>query len=79
MSKPVRAGDTPVKVELKEGKPIYWCACGKSSNQPFCDGSHRDTDFKPLKYVPKKDETRSICMCKETSNAPFCDGTHRKK
>lgn len=79
MSKPVRAAEMPKRVELEEGKTYYWCACGRSSNQPFCDGSHRGTEFTPVKFTAKESKTRSMCMCKETKNAPYCDGTHRNK
>eukprot|EP00049_Salpingoeca_infusionum_P007407 m.120278 g.120278 ORF g.120278 m.120278 type:complete len:138 (+) comp13685_c0_seq1:2113-2526(+) len=66
------------KVDLEEGKTYYWCTCGKSKNQPFCDGSHKGTGFKPKAFTAEKTETRGLCMCKATKNAPFCDGTHRQ-
>jgi CDGSH-type Zn-finger protein len=68
----------PAKVELKENQTIYWCACGRSENQPFCDGSHVVTDIVPIKYKAEKDETVFLCQCKQTSTPPFCDGTHNK-
>jgi len=78
MDKPVRAGDAPIRVELEKGKEYYWCACGRSSNQPFCDGSHKVTSIKPVKFTVDENVTKALCTCKETSNQPFCDGTHRK-
>lgn len=78
MDKPKRAGDMPIRVDLEKGKEYYWCACGRSSNQPFCDGSHKGTEFTPLKFTVDEDVTKPLCTCKQTSNAPFCDGTHRK-
>lgn len=79
MSKAVRAGDAPIKVDLKKGKEYYWCACGKSSKQPFCDGSHlKESEIKPIKFSVDKDKTRPLCTCKQTKTPPFCDGSHRK-
>ena len=54
MDKPVRASDTPIGVDVEEGKTYFWCSCGKSGNQPLCDGSHGGTDFKPLAYKAQK-------------------------
>lgn len=79
MSKPNRAGDVPKKVELEAGKTYYWCACGRSENQPFCDGSHKGSEFTPVKFTPEETKSRSLCMCKETKKAPYCDGTHRNQ
>lgn len=78
MSKAVRAGDVPIKVELEEGKTYYWCACGKSSNQPFCDGSHKGSEFSPVKFTAPETKAKMLCACKQTKNAPYCDGSHRK-
>ncbi len=79
MSEPVRAGNGPKKVTLEEGKTYYWCQCGRSSNQPFCDGSHKVTEFTPKKFSPKETGDYYLCMCKQTGNQPYCDGSHRKK
>lgn len=79
MSKPIRAGDAPKKVKLEAGKTYYWCACGRSKNQPFCDGSHRETEFTPVEFTPEETKERNLCVCKETKNAPYCDGSHRNK
>ena len=77
MSKPKIADDKPIAVDPKVGKQQYWCACGLSSNQPFCDGSHKSTDIKPLKFEPEKDGTAYLCMCKHTKTPPYCDGSHK--
>lgn len=78
MSKAKIAGRKPVMVDLKEGEEKFWCACGLSSNQPYCDGSHRTTDITPLKFVAKETAKAALCMCKQTKNPPYCDGTHAK-
>ena len=78
MEKPKIAGREPKATEVKEGEQYYWCACGQSSNQPFCDGSHRTTSFQPKEFTAEKDETVYLCMCKRTKNPPFCDGSHAK-
>lgn len=77
MEKPVVAQKAPIPVDLKAGQTYYWCACGKSSSQPFCDGSHKGTSFTPMAFTAEKDETAYLCACKQTKNPPFCDGTHR--
>jgi CDGSH-type Zn-finger protein len=63
---------------VKEGEEKYWCACGLSKNQPFCDGSHSATDITPMKFVAKASGAAYLCMCKHTQNAPYCDGAHAK-
>lgn len=78
MSKPKIADRKPIKVELKKGDEQYWCACGLSKNQPFCDGSHRTTDITPKKFVAEETGDAYLCMCKHSKNAPYCDGTHAK-
>ena len=78
MSEAVRASDTPFPVEVEQGKSYYWCACGRSNNQPFCDGSHKDTAFQPLKYTAEESKRVFFCGCKATANSPLCDGTHSK-
>lgn len=78
MSKPKIAAREPMKVELKKGEEQYWCACGQSNNQPFCDGSHRTTDFTSKKFIAEETGDAYLCMCKHTKNPPYCDGTHAK-
>ncbi|AWV90054.1 glutamate synthase-related protein [Bradymonas sediminis] len=72
------AARSPVEVELEEGKDYYWCRCGRSQNQPFCDGSHRVTDITPLKFTAEKSGPVWLCRCKGTGDQPFCDGTHAR-
>lgn len=78
MSKAKIADRKPIKVALKKGEEQYWCACGLSKNQPFCDGSHRSTDITPKKFVAEESGDAYLCMCKQSKNAPYCDGTHAK-
>lgn len=73
---PIIAGKSPVKVTLEKGKDYFWCQCGMSKSQPFCDGSHAGTDIGPLKFTADKDGDAAMCLCKSTANGPFCDGTH---
>jgi CDGSH-type Zn-finger protein len=78
MEKPKRAGDQPKEVMLEKGKTYAWCACGHSNNQPFCDGSHKTTSFKPHIFKAEEGGFHWMCMCKGTSTKPFCDGSHKK-
>ncbi|MFL5254740.1 MAG: CDGSH iron-sulfur domain-containing protein [Rhodopila sp.] len=65
------------KVEVEAGTAYWWCACGKSSKQPFCDGSHKGSSFLPMKFEATETGTVSFCGCKQTKNAPRCDGSHK--
>lgn len=76
MSEPVIAQKSPIEVELEEGKNYWWCTCGKSTNQPFCDGSHTGSEFTPMQYTATEDGNKWFCACKRTGNSPLCDGTH---
>lgn len=67
----------PYAVEVEEGKSYFWCSCGNSANQPFCDGSHKGTSFVPLKYTATESKTVYFCGCKRTAHAPMCDGSHK--
>ncbi len=78
MSKPIIADNKPIKVNLSKGQEYYFCTCGKSKGQPFCDGSHAGTSFTPKAFTPDNDEEAFLCACKHTANAPYCDGTHKK-
>ena len=78
MSEPVSPQNNPYPSEVEEGKNYYWCACGQSKNQPYCDGSHQSTDFQPVAFTAEKTDTVYLCGCKKTGNAPFCDGSHNK-
>ncbi len=76
MPDPIIARPKPCLVSLKGGRRYFWCRCGRSSSQPFCDGSHKGTGFEPLMFVLPDDEEILLCACKRTACAPFCDGTH---
>ncbi len=76
MSSPTIAKRLPIPVDVEAGKDYFWCACGDSKNQPFCDGSHKGTEFTPVKWTATETEKTFFCACKHTANAPFCDGTH---
>ncbi len=73
---PVSAQLGPYQVELEEGKEYYYCRCGRSKNQPFCDGSHEGTGIEPLAFVAETSGTVNLCGCKQTGDEPYCDGTH---
>ena len=77
MSKPKIAGKAPIPVELEAGKRYAWCTCGESTNQPFCDGSHKGGDYTPKVFVAEESKTAYLCTCKQTSNPAFCDGSHK--
>jgi CDGSH-type Zn-finger protein len=76
MSDPVRACDGPVAVEVKAGSSYYWCSCGRSASQPFCDGAHQGTDFQPVAHTASESGTLYFCGCKATASPPLCDGSH---
>ena len=78
MPSPTIARRKPYLVEVKEGKIYFWCACGLSKKQPFCDGSHKTTEFEPLKWVADESGEKLFCACKHTEGQPFCDGTHNR-
>ena len=77
MSDPVRAADAPYAQEVEAGKIYYWCACGLSKKQPFCDGSHKETGFTPVKYEASESKKVFFCGCKATGSQPMCDGSHK--
>ncbi|MGK0241271.1 MAG: CDGSH-type Zn-finger protein [Candidatus Pelagisphaera sp.] len=76
MNKPTVADNKPIAVELNAGEEYYFCACGKSSNQPFCDGSHKGTGFTPKTFTAEESGDAYLCNCKQSANQPFCDGKH---
>jgi len=73
-----RAAEAPIKVHLTAGETYVWCACGRSSTQPFCDGSHQGTGIDPLVFEAEKEGDVWLCMCKHTATPPLCDGTHKE-
>lgn len=77
MSDPVIAARSPIAVDVEAGKTYWWCTCGRSAHQPFCDGSHKSTDFVPQKYTAETSGKQWFCACKHTGKAPLCDGSHR--
>lgn len=76
MDKPVCAQNSPIKLDLEAGQ-YWWCSCGLSKKQPFCDGSHKGSAFTPLALKLEKAQTVWLCACKQTAKAPFCDGAHK--
>lgn len=78
MSEAIPAQKAPYKVSVEAGRSYAWCACGRSSKQPFCDGSHKDTGLSPVVFKPEESKDVFLCGCKHTANAPFCDGSHSK-
>lgn len=77
MTQAIIADNKPLSVILKNNKDYYFCTCGRSSKQPFCDGSHSDSSFAPQKFTADKDGEAWLCTCKQSANTPFCDGSHK--
>jgi CDGSH-type Zn-finger protein len=77
MTEAVVAQKAPYEVELEPGT-YWWCACGRSKDQPFCDGSHEGTGFAPVELKVEKKQTYWLCGCKATKDQPHCDGSHSK-
>ena len=79
MSNPVSSQNGPYKEKVEKDKTYFWCSCGLSKKQPFCDASHnKEGYFKPIKYLAKSDKEVWFCGCKHTKHQPFCDGSHSK-
>jgi CDGSH-type Zn-finger protein len=78
MDQPVRAADAPFGVEVEAGATYFWCACGRSKRQPFCDGSHKETGFTPVRFQPAESGRVFFCGCKSTGTPPLCDGSHNR-
>lgn len=74
---PVIAERLPAVIELDAGV-YFWCVCGESANQPFCDGSHKGSSFRPMKFELAESKRVALCQCKHTEGAPYCDGTHSR-
>ncbi|MCB9989681.1 MAG: CDGSH iron-sulfur domain-containing protein [Rhodospirillales bacterium] len=77
MATPKIADTSPIQVELEKGKRYFFCTCGQSGQQPFCDGSHAGTEFTPLAFEAEKDGPAWLCACKHSAKQPFCDGAHK--
>lgn len=77
MAEPRIAQKSPYVITLKPGT-YWWCACGRSKNQPFCDGSHKETAFTPVKFELTDTKEVYLCGCKHSGAKPFCDGTHKQ-
>jgi CDGSH-type Zn-finger protein len=78
MSEPIPAQKSPYAADVEAGKDYWWCACGRSASQPFCDGAHKAVGMQPLMFQAAKTEQAWLCGCKATKNPPFCDGSHSK-
>ena len=76
MSTPKIAQKAPCPVEVEAGKTYYWCSCGNSANQPFCDGAHKGSEFAPTAYKAEKSGTVYFCGCKHSAKGALCDGSH---
>ena len=78
MTNPKIAQKAPYPVDVEEGKTYFWCTCGRSAKQPFCDGSHKDSGMAPQKFTADASKKVYFCGCKASANAPFCDGSHSR-
>ena len=77
MDQPIVFDNKPKTVNLVKGEESYFCSCGRSNNQPYCDGSHKGTHFVPKAFTADSDGEAYLCLCKQSANAPYCDGTHK--
>lgn len=77
MTTPVVAQKSPYPVDVEAGKTYWWCTCGKSKKQPFCDGSHSGSGLQPMKYDAAESKKLFFCGCKATKSQPLCDGAHK--
>ena len=78
MTDPEIGGRAPILIEVEAGKSYWWCACGRSKTQPFCDGSHKMTPFTPIEFKAEKSEMAFFCTCKRSAKKPLCDGSHKR-
>lgn len=78
MATPVAAQKAPFGVKVEAGKSYWWCACGMSKKQPFCDGSHKGSGLEPMQYTASKTDTVWFCGCKASGAKPMCDGSHKR-
>ncbi len=77
MSQPHIAQKSPIPVEVTAGESYWWCSCGKSAAQPFCDGSHKGSEFSPVEYKAEESKTVYFCGCKHSAKGALCDGSHK--
>jgi CDGSH-type Zn-finger protein len=77
VDQPTVAGRGPIAVDVEAGKRYYWCSCGLSTTQPFCNGAHQGSRFTPLEYLAERTGRVYFCACKHSARAPLCDGTHK--
>lgn len=77
MAEPHIAARGPIPVDVEAGKTYYWCTCGRSAQQPFCDGTYKGGEFAPQAFTPEKSAKLWFCACKHTKKTPLCDGTHK--
>jgi len=78
MDKPVIAKKGPFPIDVEAGKKYFVCVCGKSKKQPFCDGAHSGSEFRPEIYQAAEAKTVYFCGCKHSGKIPLCDGTHKE-
>jgi CDGSH-type Zn-finger protein len=78
MTEPEIGGRKPITIDVEAGQSYWWCACGRSQTQPFCDGSHKVTSFTPVEFKAEKSEKVFFCTCKRSAKKPLCDGSHKK-
>ncbi len=78
MSEPTVPQKAPIAIDVTAGTEYWWCSCGKSRTQPFCDGAHSGSEFTPIPYKATETKTIWFCACKHTSDQPVCDGSHSK-
>lgn len=77
MQKPETPMKSPCAVDVEQGKSYWWCACGRSASQPFCNGAHKGSEFTPVEYTATETAKVYFCGCKHSQHAPLCDGTHK--
>jgi CDGSH-type Zn-finger protein len=78
MAEAIVAARAPIPVDVEEGKTYWWCRCGKSAKQPFCDGAHKGSEFTPMSYTASATQKVWFCACKQTAKSPLCDGSHKR-
>lgn len=78
MTSAIPAQKAPYGITVEAGRQYFWCACGRSKSQPFCDGSHKGTGLTPIAYTGERNAEVWFCGCKASATRPFCDGTHNR-